>query len=276
MSFIKYVCAFTAAFILSFILAAVAVFCFINPSCSFSRDKADKQPVEHSTEELYAQYMELSPAERTGKRQTLLAKAAHGGYLPAVRQIAAEAREGGTPKGTIGNEYDFWIRKAANMGDPEAQYEAFRECDMSDLEGLAYLSRAAEQNHGPALLALGLLYAEGSPRHYIARNERKAIECYRRAAEAKEPDARCLMYLLARLQILPEAEIAQITQRYQKDVKQAEHQISPSLDYPEDVTESSQAYDLLRTYLPANEKVKALPEPDFLLPEEDPFGENNS
>lgn len=273
MSFIKFLLAFTAAFILSFILAAVAIFCFVYPSCGLSPEQPGKQPMERSAEKLYAQYMELSPVERIGKKRTLLSKAAHGGYLPAVRQMAIEAKRGGIPEGMVGNEYDFWIRKAADMGDPAAQYEAFLECDMSGAERLACLSRAAEQNHGPALLRLGRLYAEGSETYHIAGNERKAIECYRRAAKANDPDARCLMYLLARLQILPEAEIARLNQRYREEAKQAEDGISPSFDYPEDLEKSYQAYELLTTYLPANEKVKALPKPE--MNEDDPFGEHN-
>lgn len=273
MNFIKFVLAFTAAFILSFVLAAVAIFCFVHPSCGLCFEQPDRPSVERSAEELYAQYMELSPVERIGKQRTLLSKAAHGGYLPAIRQMAAEAWGGGVPEGMIGKEYDFWIRKAADMGDAEAQYKAFLECDLSSAERLAYLSRAAEQNNGPALLALGRLHAVGSETYHMAGNERKALECYRRAAKANEPDARCLMYLLARLQILPEAEIAQLNQRYKEEARQAEDGISPSFDYPEDLEKSYQAYELLTTYLPANEKVKALPKPE--TNEDDPFGEHN-
>lgn len=273
MSFIKFVLAFTVAFVLSFILAAVAIICFVHPSCGLSLEKPDNPPVERSAEELYAQYMELSPVERIGQRRTLLSKAAHGGYLPAIRQMAAEAWEGGVPEGMIGNEYDFWIRKAADMGDAEAQYKAFLECDLSDAEHLSYLSRAAEQNCASALLALGRLYAVGDETYHIAKNEKKALECYRRAAKANNPDARCLMYLLARLQILPKTELAQLNQRYKENAREAEDGITPSFDYPEDWEKSYHAYELLTTYLPANGKVKALPEPE--TKEDDPFGKHN-
>lgn len=79
MSFIKFVLAFTAAFILSFVLAAVAIFCFVHPSCGLSFEQPDRPSVERSAEELYAQYMELSPVERIGKQRTLLSKAGSWG-----------------------------------------------------------------------------------------------------------------------------------------------------------------------------------------------------
>lgn len=264
MSFIKSVLSFTVAFMISLILATVAIVYFFHPSCRLSPEKLDNQPMERSAHELYAEFMELSPVERMGKRE-LLSKAAHGGYLPAIRQMATETRERGLPKdivgdGLVGNEYDFWIRKAADMGDPEAQHEAFLECDLSDAEKLSYLSRAAEQNYGPALLSLGSLYAEGGETYGIARNERKALECYRRAAKTNERDALYLMYLLARLNVLPEAETAQLNERYKKEAKQAEDEISPSFVYPENLEENAYALQLLTTYLPANEKVKAFRE----------------
>ena len=274
MSFIKSFISFTLAFILAFILAAVAIIWFLPSPCRIFHDKTDDRCMALSPEELYNQYMELSPVERIREKNTLLSKAAHGGYLPAVRQMAKEARENDIPEDVTGNEYYFWIRKAADMGDPEAQHEAFLECEMSDADRLVYLSRAAEQNYAPALLSLGCLYAVGHETYYIARNERKAIECYRRAAKANNPEARCLMYLLARLQILPEAETAQLNQRYREEARQAEERISPSFDYPEDLEKSAHAYELLTTYLPANEKVKALPEPTSHMA--DPFGENDN
>lgn len=270
MSFIKSVLAFTVAFILSLILAVVAIGFFFPLPCGISPEKPDNQPVERSAEELYAQYMELSPVERIGKQGTLLSKAAHGGYLPAIRQMAREAEEGSAPEGMIAKEYAFWMKKAADMGDPEAQLKIFHAIDMDSPECLGYLSRAAEQNHGPALLELGRLYAEGDTAYHIARNEEKALECYRRAAKANEPEARNLMYLLAQLKVLPEAEAAQLNEQYQRckeEAKQAKDEISPSFGYLEN---KGYATQLLKTYLPANEKVKAIPDRN-----EDPFGGND-
>lgn len=270
MSFIKSVLAFMVALILSLMLAAAVIFFFLHPSCEISLEKSDKKSVEHSAEELYAQYMDLSPVERIGKQGTLLSKAAHGGYLPAIRQMAREVWEGSAPEGMIAKEYAFWMKKAADLGDPEAQLEVFLECDMDSPECLGYLSRAAEQNHGPALLELGRLYAKGDATYYIAGNEEKALECYRRAAKANDPEARNLMYLLARLKVLPEAEAVQLNEQYDRskeEAKQAKDGISPSFGYLENKDYTTR---LLKTYLPDNEKVKSLPDRNG-----DAFGEND-
>lgn len=47
-------------------------------------------PHDPTPEELYRQYMQLSPVERMEVKYTLLAKAAHAGHLPAIWQMAEE------------------------------------------------------------------------------------------------------------------------------------------------------------------------------------------
>lgn len=267
MRFLRSVFSFTIAFILAFILAFLLFMHFSTKPPIVDTGKLNEQfwtqeifsgkSTEPSPEKLlYVEYMELSPVERMGKKE-LLSKAAHGDYLPAIRQMAIEAEEGRVPEGMIEKEYNFWMKKAADLGDPEGQHETFFHNNMSNAERFKYLSKATEQNYGPSLLTLGRIYAEGDKDYGISRNEGKAIECYRRAAKANEQDALYLMYLLARLHVLPEEETAQLNERYREEAKQAEDGISPSFGSLENLEESEHALQLLTTYLPANEKVKA-------------------
>lgn len=159
---------------------------------------------EPSPEELYREYMELSPFQQFDQKDALLKKAAETGYAPAILQMA---EDNFTDKKDLKNrEHDFWIKKAADQGDPEGQWKTFMLLDLPYEESLGYLMKAAGQSHGPALLELGSLYASGDEDDHMERNDGKALELYRQAAEASVPDALYLLYLLDRFNIFPLAE----------------------------------------------------------------------
>mgnify|MGYP003235074388 CR=1 FL=1 len=94
-------------------------------------------PREACPEELYRQYMELSPFEQFDQKEKLLKKAAQAGCVPAMRQMADHNF---ISKNDLKvDEYNYWIKKAADHGSPQAQYEAFTECiSENPSEVLAY------------------------------------------------------------------------------------------------------------------------------------------
>lgn len=234
-------------------------------------------PHDPAPEELYRQYMQLSPAERIEVKYTLLSKAAHAGYLPAIWQMAEEPCQPGLPQHIQEQDYHFWIKKAADLGDPKGQLEAFYDLDLPDTQSLDYLSEAAKQSYGPALLELGRLYASGDEEYNIARNEQKALELYRKAADANDPDALYIMYLLARLNVLPAEEAEKkndIYQRYLAAAKQAGEEAHPAFDDMQELTTDQwkKAMELLERYMPGHEQVKLLLKQRNERIKNDPFG----
>ena len=118
-------------------------------------------PREACPEELYRQYMQLSPFEQFDQKEKLLKKAAQAGCIPAMRQMADHNF---ISKNDLKvDEYNYWIKKATDHGSPQAQYEAFTECiSENPSEVLAYLIQADRQSYAPASLELGRLYACGT------------------------------------------------------------------------------------------------------------------
>lgn len=236
-------------------------------------------PPDPTPEELYRQYMQLSPVERMEVKYTLLAKAAHAGHLPAIWQMAEEPCNSGLPQHIQEQDYYFWIKKAADQGDPKGQLKAFYLLDLPGIQSLDYLSKAAGQSYGPALLKLGRLYASGNKNYGIARNEQKALELYRKAAEANDPDALYLIYLLTGVNVLP-AEGTQkkhdIYQRYLAAAKQVKGDPYPPFDDMQELTTGlyRKAMELLERYMGDHEQVKPLLEKYSKTLEEDPFGKN--
>ena len=142
-------------------------------------------PREACPEELYRQYMELSPFEQFDQKEKLLKKAAQAGCVPAMRQMADHNF---ISKNDLKvDEYNYWIKKAADHGSPQAQYEAFTECiSENPSEVLAYLIQADRQSYAPASLELGRLYACGDEEYGIMRDERKAMEFYLQQAQRQK------------------------------------------------------------------------------------------
>lgn len=66
-------------------------------------------PREPSPEELYRQYMELSPSLRFGQRENLLQKAAQGGHVPAMVQMAKDIFM--DKESLLSEDYEFWLKK---------------------------------------------------------------------------------------------------------------------------------------------------------------------
>lgn len=100
------------------------------------------------------------------------------------------------------DEYNYWIKKAADHGNPQAQYEAFTECVSENAsEIVSYLVQADRQSYAPASLELGRLHACGAEEYGIMRDERKAMEFYQKAAALNHPEALYLLYLMEKLEI---------------------------------------------------------------------------
>lgn len=157
-------------------------------------------PREACPEELYRQYMQLSPFEQFDQKEKLLKKAAQAGCIPAMRQMADHNFI--SKNDLKAEEYNYWIKKAADHGSPQAQYEAFTECiSENPSEVLAYLIQADRQSYAPASLELGRLYACGDEEYGIMRDERKAMEFYQKAAALNNPEALYLLYLMGKLEI---------------------------------------------------------------------------
>lgn len=216
---------------------------------------------EPSAEELYRQYMALSPFAKFDCRDSLLKKAAEEGYVPAILQMA---KDNFTDKKDFkSQEHDFWIKKAADMGNPQGQLEAFYVLDIPATESFDYLQKAARQSYGPALLRLGCIYAAGDEDYHIVRNEQKALELFRRAADANMPDALYLLYLIERFHIfsLTEKEKkADLYQRYLAAAAQAdESPYPPFRDIRElDVNQCRRVSDFLQDYMGRYEKTESL------------------
>lgn len=214
---------------------------------------------EPSPEELYREYMELSPFQQFDQKNALLKKAAETGYAPAILQMA---EDNFTDKKDLKNrEHDFWIKKAADMGNPEGQWKTFMLLDLPDEESLGYLMKAAGQSHGPALLELGRLYASGDEDCHMARNDGKALELYRQAAEASVPDALYLLYLLDRFNIFTLAEAGKKADIYQRYLAAAGKEGETPYPAFADIQElspgqSKRVYDFLRASMPDHEKVE--------------------
>lgn len=218
-------------------------------------------PQEAAPEELYRQYMELSPFEQFEQREALLKKAAQSGYIPAMRQMAVHNF---ISKNELkADEYNYWIRKAADHGNAEAQYEAFME-GVSEVpsELISYLMQADRQSHAPASLELGRLYAGGDEEYGILRDEQKAIKLYQKAAAQNNPEALYLVYLMGQLDIPSKEEADRAPGAYSRYLQQAEQQkefpiLPPEIDISAPRAMASQRIrEMLKTYLPQNEKVR--------------------
>ena len=95
----------------------------------------------------------------------------------------------------VSRDYDtafIWYSKAAAGGDADAQYHLGscfllgRGTPADTNRALHWLRAAADQEFGPALSALGRLYDTGA---LPSPQPNAALEYYRRAAEAREPEA---------------------------------------------------------------------------------------
>ncbi len=217
-------------------------------------------PREASPEELYRQYMELSPFEQFDQKEKLLKKAAQAGCVPAMRQMADHNF---ISKNDLKvDEYNYWIKKAADHGSPQAQYEAFTECiSENPSEVLAYLIQADRQSYAPASLELGRLYACGDEEYGIMRNERKAMEFYQKAAALNNPEALYLLYLMGKLEIPSREEAERHQDAYARYLQQAQRQkafpIMPAAmdgEVPPNRQSRERIREVLKTYLPQNPK----------------------
>lgn len=158
-------------------------------------------PGEPNPEQMYQQYMQLSPCERVEAKPALLTRAAHAGYMPAIQQMTREANDLITdqPQRVLQTqEYTYWLKIAADKGDAESQYQLFdlQDENQPPQERLGYLVKAAEQNHGTALMDLGALYADQENEYGLQKDMEKAMAYYRRAAALNHADALQLLYLL--------------------------------------------------------------------------------
>lgn len=217
-------------------------------------------PREASPEELYRQYMELSPFEQFEQKEKLLKKAAQAGYIPAMRRMADHHF---LSKNELkSDEYNYWIKKAADHGSPQAQYEAFTECiSEKPSEVLPYLMQADRQSYAPASLELGRLYACGGEEYGIMQDERKAMELYQKAAALNHPEALYLLYLMEKLEIPSREEAARHPDAYTRYLQQAQQQkafpIMPAAmdgEAPPNRQSGERIREVLKTYLPQNPK----------------------
>lgn len=217
-------------------------------------------PREPSPEELYRQYMELSPFEQFEQKEELLKKAAQTGYVPAMRQMADHnflSKSDLKP-----DEYNYWIKKAADHGNPQAQYEAFTECVSENAsEIFSYLVQADRQSYAPASLELGRLHACGAEEYGIMRDERKAMKFYQKAAALNHPEALYLLYLMEKLEIPSREEAKRRPDAYARYLQQAQQQkafpiMPPCMDGedPRNRQSEGRIREVLKTYLPQNPK----------------------
>lgn len=217
-------------------------------------------PREASPEELYRQYMQLSPFEQFDQKEKLLKKAAQAGCVPAMRQMADHNFI--SKNDLKDEEYNYWIKKAADHGSPQAQYEAFTECiSENPSEVLAYLIQADRQSYAPASLELGRLYACGDEEYGIMRDERKAMEFYQKAAALNNPEALYLLYLMGKLEIPSREEAERHPDAYARYLQQAQRQkafpIMPAAmdgEVPANRQSRERIREVLKTYLPQNPK----------------------
>lgn len=218
-------------------------------------------PQEPSPEELYRQYMQLSPFEQFEQRDALLKKAAQSGYVPAMRQMA---HHNFISKNELkSDEYNYWVRKAADHGNAQTQYEAFMEgVSESPFELISYLIQADSQSYAPASLELGRLYADGDEEYGIPRDEQKAISLYQKAAALNNPEALYLVYLMGQLEIPSKEEADRNPDAYARYLQQAEQQkefpvLPPGIDGNNHRTRASQSIrKMLETYFPQNPKAQ--------------------
>lgn len=217
-------------------------------------------PRESSPEELYRQYMQLSPFEQFEQRDMLLKKAAQAGYVPAMRQMADHNFI--SRNDLKSDEYNYWIKKAADHGSPQAQYEAFTECISGNPpELLSYLMQADGQSYAPASWELGRLYACGDGEYGIVQDERKALELYQKAAALNHPEALYLLYLMEKLEIPSREEAERHPDAYARYLQQAQQQkafpvMPPGMDGEDSRNRQSQGRirEMLKNYLPQNPK----------------------
>ncbi|WP_302014876.1 hypothetical protein [uncultured Akkermansia sp.] len=217
-------------------------------------------PRESSPEELYRQYMQLSPFEQFEQRDMLLKKAAHAGYIPAMLQMA---NHNFISKNDLkSDEYNYWMKKAADHGSPQAQYEAFTESiSENPSEILFYLMQADRQSYAPASLELGQLYMNGDEDYGIVRDEQKAMELYQKAASLNHPEALYLVYLMEKLGIPLKEKAGRTSDSYDRYRQQAEQQKAFPIMPPGISKEELQGNqfkrritDILKAYLPQNPK----------------------
>ena len=171
-------------------------------------------PREPSPEELYRQYMELSPSLRFGQRENLLQKAAQGGHVPAMVQMAKDIFM--DKESVLSEDYEFWLKKAADTGgNPAVQMDVYYNVDLSEEELFSYLTKAAGQSYGPALWELGCIYSSFN-NYNIVPDEQRALALFRQAADANNSDALYLLYALDRLNIFPLTEAEKKTDFYRR------------------------------------------------------------
>lgn len=160
------------------------------------------------------------------------------------------------------DEYNYWIKKAADHGSPQAQYEAFTECISGNPpELLSYLMQADGQSYAPASLELGRLYACGDGEYGIVQDERKALELYQKAAALNHPEALYLLYLMEKLEIPSREEAERHPDAYARYLQQAQQQkafpvMPPGMDGEDSRNRQSQGRirEMLKNYLPQNPK----------------------
>jgi hypothetical protein len=96
---------------------------------------------------------------------------------------------------TAANEY----RPLAERGDPEAQYRIGRMYEFGNgypkdqAQGIAWIRKAAAQNHADALQELGVIYATGDG---VKQDDVQAVAWFRKAADLGEPTAQYNLGLL--------------------------------------------------------------------------------
>lgn len=190
--------------ILAAILAAAVGICWL------------ATPGKPTPKQMYEEYMGLSPCTQLTVKQELLTKAAYAGYLPAIHQMARETTINGPQKELQRKECLFWLKKGADMGDPEMQYELFcvtsNNDSLSCKDRLSYLGKSVEQNYAPSLAAMGEIHAKVNnghdrecnyERYGFKHDPAKALEYYRRAAAAGHTSSLYLLYLLDKKGIVP-------------------------------------------------------------------------
>ena len=86
-----------------------------------------------------------------------------------------------------------WIRKAAELGDSEAQYKLGlmyldgQGVKKDETEAVRWLRKAAEQGQPDAQLRLGWMYKKGQG---VVKDETEAVKWVRKAAEQGLPEAK--------------------------------------------------------------------------------------
>jgi len=109
------------------------------------------------------------------------------------------------------------IRKAAESGDPKAQYEMGRELERAQFapqEIVDWYNKAADQGYVPAQEVLGMMYSKGK---YVSRDFVVAYKWCSLAAEQNGPLAPTLLEVLTEMMTPEQIENGKkLAQEWQK------------------------------------------------------------